>query len=367
MRRVRVLIVDDSTIIRRLLTEALAADPAIEVVGTAANGKIALAKIPQLNPDVVTLDVEMPELDGVATLRELRRSDRRLPVIMFSTLTEKGALATINALAAGASDYVAKPSNVGNVTAAIHKVRDELIPKIKTLCPWIREPAASPATSSALPNAAASKHLPQRSNAPIEVVAIGVSTGGPNALAEVFGSLPATLPAPVVVVQHMPPLFTSYLAQRLDSDSALAVKEATSGETLHAGGAWIAPGDYHLSLTPSGGDVRIRLHQSSPENSCRPAVDVLFRSVAELYGPRALAVVLTGMGQDGLRGCESIRQAGGRVLVQDEASSVVWGMPGAVARVGLADETLPLDRIAGRITQIVYASQPHRAVIGTAR
>jgi len=363
MRKARILIVDDSTVIRRLLTDALVNDPLVEVVGTAANGRIALQKIPQVNPDLVTLDIEMPELDGLATLKELRREYPRLPVIMFSTLTEKGALATINALSLGASDYVTKPSNVGSVTAGINRVQQELLPKIKAFCPWM-DLQAPPAAAPLLPGGAMKRPMVKPQSARIDVIAIGVSTGGPNALAEVFRGLRSNLSAPIVIVQHMPPVFTRYLAERLDNNSPVHVQEAQSGETLSAGGAWIAPGDFHLSLVRHGAEVRTKLHQSPPENSCRPAVDVLFRSVAEVYGPNVLAVVLTGMGYDGQRGCEAIRAAGGRVIAQDEASSVVWGMPGAVVRAGLADEILPLSRVAERISQLTGSTS--RSLAATA-
>jgi two-component system chemotaxis response regulator CheB len=347
MRKARILIVDDSTVIRRLLTEALCSDPAIEVAGTAANGRIALAKIPQVNPDLVTLDVEMPELDGLATLREIRRSYPSLPVVMFSTLTDKGAVATLNALAAGASDYVTKPANIGSVTAGLQKVRDDLIPKIRALC-RLDPPQATPAPATPARTSPPASNAPP---APVEVIALGVSTGGPNALTHIFQKLPGDLPVPLLVVQHMPPVFTRYLAERLDAVSDLKVCEAAAGQTLHPGGAWLAPGDYHLAVVRTPHGVVTQLHQGPPENSCRPAVDVLFRSVAQVYGPSALAVVLTGMGQDGLRGCQAIRQAGGQVLAQDQATSVVWGMPGAVAQAGLAQRLLPLDQIAAELVR----------------
>jgi two-component system, chemotaxis family, protein-glutamate methylesterase/glutaminase len=351
MKKIRVLITDDSTVIRKLVSDALSGDPALEIVGLASNGKIALAKIPQVNPDVITLDIEMPEMDGLTTLKEIRKTYPKLPVIMFSTLTEKGAVATINALSLGATDYVTKPANVGSVTAAIQTVRDSLIPKIKTFCRW-EEPAAPPLVRRpaglARPTLSSQPKLASR----VDIIAIGVSTGGPNALTEVFKALPADLPVPIVIVQHMPPVFTKYLAERLNTVSPLEVREATAGEVLRPGCAWLAPGDHHLTVVRSGTDVITRLHQGPPENSCRPAVDVLFRSVAALYGPTALGVVLTGMGYDGLRGCEAIRGAGGHVVVQDEATSVVWGMPGAVADAGLADEILPLSKVAQHLSNL---------------
>jgi two-component system chemotaxis response regulator CheB len=367
MAKLRVLIVDDSTVIRRLLSDALASDPAIEVVGSAANGRIALAKIPQVNPDVITLDIEMPDMDGLETIQAIRKSYPRLPVIMFSTLTQRGAIATLNALSFGANDYVTKPANVGSVTAAIQNVRHDLIPKIKALCRLPSEntrPAPTAAVAERPPL------LPRRPLTPPEVIAIGVSTGGPNALTQVFRDLPGDLPTPVVVVQHMPPVFTRHLAERLDAVSPLTVREATPGALLRPGEALLAAGDFHLALARVATGVVARLHQGPPENSCRPAVDVLFRSVAELYGPAALALVMTGMGQDGKRGASDIRDAGGRVLAQDEASSVVWGMPGAVVQAGLADETLPLSRIASRLSALASAnrnSPPQLAIPGATR
>jgi two-component system, chemotaxis family, protein-glutamate methylesterase/glutaminase len=361
MGKIRVLVVDDSVVIRRLVSDVLAADPAIEVAGTAANGRIALEKIKQLTPDLVTLDVEMPEMDGVQALKELRKFNQRLPVIMFSTLTERGAIITMDALAAGASDYVTKPSNVCSTTAAMARVREELIPKVKALCGY-RNPAraqvASQEVLAARPkivSLGAAVHSHQR----IEILAIGVSTGGPNALAEVIRGIPADFPVPIVIVQHMPPVFTRLLAERLSAKAVIPISEAVAGTELMAGVAWIAPGDFHMVLEKSAGGARIKLNQEQPENSCRPAVDPLFRSVAKIYRGASLGLILTGMGQDGLRGCQAISETGGQVLVQDEASSVVWGMPGFVARAGLAEKVLPLSQIAGEIV--------HRASEGRSR
>ncbi|TWU51936.1 protein-glutamate methylesterase/protein-glutamine glutaminase [Rubripirellula reticaptiva] len=345
MRKIRVLVVDDSTVIRRLLSDSLAADPQIEVCGIAANGKIALAKIPQLNPDILTLDMEMPEMDGITTLVELRKLYPKLPVIMFSTLTQRGAVATMDALAKGANDYVTKPANVGSVTAAMQQVRDELVPRIKAFCPHVA--AAPAATAPSLPRRTPSRPvgLPAR----VDAVAIGSSTGGPNALQTVLTQLSADFPVPVLIVQHMPPVFTKHLADRLNHLSALSVFEASPGDTIQPGGVWIAPGDFHMRIQRVGTEIKTKLDQETPENSCRPAVDVLFRSASEIYGPNLLTVVLTGMGQDGARGSEAVCQAGGKVIIQDQATSVVWGMPGAVSRLGIEDATLPLERIAAEI------------------
>jgi two-component system chemotaxis response regulator CheB len=354
MPKIRILVVDDSVVVRRMVSDALSVDPQLEVAGAAANGKIALAKIPQVNPDVVILDVEMPELDGLATLEQIRHSQPALPVIMYSTLTQRGAEATLDALAKGATDYVTKPSNVGSAAQALECIRTQLIPKIKAICgrgtgleppPALVVPAA---TTPAPPRPGVS-----RSTARIDIVAIGVSTGGPNALADLFPTLPGDFPVPVVVVQHMPPIFTRLLAERLAAKSQIEVKEGCAGAVLKPCCAWIAPGDHHMIVDGDGNQVVLRTHQGPPENSCRPAADVLFRSVAEVYKPHALAVVMTGMGQDGLRGCEHIYELGGQVWAQDEASSVVWGMPGFVAKAGLADRVLPLDQLGPEITRRV--------------
>lgn len=370
MRRIRVLVVDDAVVVRRLVTDVLAADPDIEVVGVAANGRIALQKIAQLAPDIITLDIEMPEMDGLTTVTEIRKTWKMLPIIMFSTLTERGAQATMEALARGATDYVTKPANVGSVTIAQQRIRDDLIPRIKSLCPGVL-PATSGTTTSASSGAttgstrisladqlakvvgapAARPPRPAPAGPPqsISIVAIGCSTGGPNALIEIIPKLPADFPLPIVITQHMPPMFTKFLADRLSAMSKISVREATDGAVIAPGTAWIAPGDHHMVLKSVGGRIIATLTQGPPENSCRPAVDVMMRSVVECYGPRVLSVILTGMGQDGLRGSEAVHDAGGSVFAQDEATSVVWGMPGFVARAGIASQVLPLDRVAQAI------------------
>jgi two-component system chemotaxis response regulator CheB len=270
-----------------------------------------------------------------------------LPVIMFSTLTERGATATLEALALGASDYVTKPSNSDSSAGAKEQVRLNLIPKIKSLggrrMGVVRAEKPAPV------------QRPARRR--IELVAIGTSTGGPNALAKVLPEIPANFPVPIVIVQHMPPLFTRFLADRLNNLSPLAVHEGAAGKTLEPGHAWIAPGDHHMTLVKKGTSVLLDLNQGPPENSCRPAVDVLFRSVAQAFGPGVLAVVMTGMGADGLRGSKAIREAGGEVLIQDEETSVVWGMPGAVAAAGQADQIYPLDRIGPELVRRVTLSR----------
>jgi two-component system chemotaxis response regulator CheB len=346
MGKIRVLIVDDAAVFRRVLSEELSKDPELQVVGTAANGRIALARMPQVSPDVVILDIEMPEMDGLATLKELRKTYPRLPVIMFSALTERGAEATLDALALGATDYFTKPSNAGGLDCSLDVIRNELIPEIKALCG--ARPAV-PAVVPARPPAETVRPAP----GPAKIVAIGTSTGGPNALAEVFRRLAPGLPVPVVIVQHMPPMFTRLLSERLAAEFRLPAEEGRQNTPLQPGHVYVAPGDYHLTVTRLGLQVYSQLNHDPPENSCRPAADVLFRSVARAYGTGALAVVLTGMGQDGLRGCEAVRESGGQVIVQDEATSVVWGMPGAVARAGLADRVLPISLIGEEIARRV--------------
>jgi two-component system, chemotaxis family, protein-glutamate methylesterase/glutaminase len=354
----RVLIVDDSVVIRKILADTLAEDSEIQVVGTASDGHIALAKIAQLNPDLVTLDVEMPVMNGLETLAEVRKLYPKLPVIMFSTLTERGASATLDALALGASDYATKPSNTGSPEVAIESIRHELIPKIKALCAaHVRKPLPIPAMRPA-PRPRILAH-PR-----IEIVAIGTSTGGPNALAEVFPGIPKDFPVPIVTVQHMPPVFTRLLAERLASKSAIPVEEGTAEAELAPGHAWIAPGNFHMVVKRTGLRRRLDLNQDAPENSCRPAVDVLFRSVAAAYGPNALGVVMTGMGADGVIGSQAIRDAGGEVIIQDEASSVVWGMPGLVHAAGQEDGVYALKQLAPEITRRVLESRASKVSAG---
>lgn len=367
MPRIRVLIVDDSVVIRKIVTDALSVDPMIEVVGTASNGRLALSRIQQVNPDLVTLDIEMPEMNGLEALKEIRKTHPNLPVVMFSTLTERGGMATLEALSLGASDYVTKPSNMGSVVAAQQRVREELVPKIRALC-WrvaglaasagVSKPLSTATSSLAIKNPSVSEakrlaRLPGSLPPRIDLIAIGVSTGGPNALAEILPKLPANLPVPIVIVQHMPPLFTKLLADRLNAECALRVEEGVAGRTLVAGTVYIAPGNFHMTVKNEGGTLRLGTNQAPPENSCRPAVDVLFKSVAQTVGANTLAIVLTGMGRDGLRGCEYIAEVGGTVFAQDQNSSVVWGMPGFVANAGLADRILPLNKIAGDVVQRV--------------
>lgn len=349
MQRIRVLIVDDSAVIRRILREAFTADSMFEVAGVAANGRIALQMIEQVRPDMVTLDIEMPEMDGLQTLRAIRARHRELPIIMFSTLTMHGAAATIEALSLGATDYANKPADVGSFGQAVTVVSGQLIPKAKAVCSTVSRERAHPVQKSS----GRFQSIPVSRRGRVDVLAIGTSTGGPNALAEILPHIPAEFPVPVLIVQHMPPLFTKFLAERLSATCSIPVCEAVAGQRVGPGQAWIAPGDYHMVLKRNGTAVELALEKSPPENSCRPSVDVLFRSVANVYGRDALALVMTGMGQDGLLGCEMIRRSGGQIFVQDEESSVVWGMPGFVARAGLADKVLPLQEIGPELVRVV--------------
>jgi len=346
-----VLIVDDAVVVRKTLSDAIALDPQLEVAGTASNGRIAMAKFPSLKPDIVLLDLEMPEMDGLETVRELRKIDTRVPIIMFSTLTARGASITLEALASGATDYVTKPSNI-DVATTLQAISRELIPKIHALC-HLPEASADAAQLPPLVLPFVKRPLVARPLRTVKIVAIGVSTGGPDALARLLPTLPRDFPVPIVITQHMPAIFTSLLAARLSAKSALPVRECVSGDPVAPGSALLAPGDYHMVLNQEDGVMRVRTNQAPKENFCRPSVDVMFRSVAATYGANTLAVILTGMGQDGFKGCEELRALGAQVFVQDEASSVVWGMPGFVARAGLADKVLPLDQIGREITRAV--------------
>jgi two-component system chemotaxis response regulator CheB len=337
MNPLRILIVDDAVVMRRLICQVIEDDPELEVAGWAPNGRLGLERIPQVNPDCVTLDVEMPDMDGIEALREIRKRHPRLPVIMFSTETRHGAVRTIEALSLGATDYVSKPASVGGVSESIELLRSELVPRIKAHC---RKSAATLAVKTVMPVS-----RPRSTVRHCDIICIASSTGGPNALSAIFQQLRTPLPVPVVMVQHMPPMFTGLLAERLNTLGACRVTEARDGEMIGSGHAYLAPGGHHMEVVRASGGTALRLTDAPPENSCRPSADVLFRSVAPLYGPSALGLVLTGMGQDGMRGSREIVEKGGVVMAQDQASSVVWGMPGSVVQEGLAEKILALGEI----------------------
>lgn len=345
-RRIRVLVIDDSAVIRCVVTRALSDEPDIEVIGSAPNGSIGLAKVAQVNPDVIILDVEMPEMNGLEVLRALQQRPQRPCVIMFSSLTERGAATTIEALIAGADDYATK-TQPGTLETAVPAVKARLLPKIRQrFAPALQRDTQD---SSEAPTALVQDKHGVRFRPGLRAVAIGVSTGGPSALAALVPALPASLSIPVLIVQHMPPVFTRLLAERLGRLTTIPVEEAHDGTTLSRPGIFIAPGDAHLVVGGSAQEPLIRIEHSEPRNSCRPSVDVLFESVAAVYGAASLGIVMTGMGQDGLQGSRVLKSAGASVLAQDEVTSVVWGMPGSVVKAGLADAVLPLGGIAPAI------------------
>ena len=359
MSTVRALVVDDSRVVRQLVTAALTRDAGITVVGEAADGIEALQEVLRLEPDVVVLDVEMPRMGGLDVVHALHVSHPRLPIIMFSTLTERGAKVTVDALLAGASDCVLKPSRMDGPDAALSRVHDELVPRIKALCSGtaqastaratVRPSSAAPATARAAGRAPADK--PARRAVEPDVVVVGSSTGGPDALMTVLASVPAGARVPILVAQHMPPLFTKMFAARLDRAVAATVREGVDGELLQPGHVYVAPGDHHMEVVRSPRGVSLTIHQAPREDNARPSATLLLRSAARVFGLRTLAVVLTGMGSDGLLGAQAVHDAGGTVLAQDEKSSVVWGMPGAVVRAGLADQVLTPDALARRLAR----------------
>ncbi len=361
--KIRVLVVEDSSVMRRIITGALNKYPEIEIAGYAFNGLEAIAKTRELVPDVITLDIEMPEMDGLTALKEIRKEQRIMPIIMFSSLTHAGTQATVMALTAGASDYVGKPTSASGSADAAFKVLDaELIPKILGLArrrrkAGLAKPAADrPVTSLGALAQTAATATPFRLapapalRAPVAALVIGVSTGGPMALMDIFKTLTAPLPVPVFIVQHMPATFTGLLAARLTATTVMDFKEPVHDEVPEPGTVYMAPGGQHMSVVMNaGGKISIQLTMGPPENSCRPAVDVLFRTAAQVYGNGLLGLVLTGMGYDGMKGCQEIQAKHGQVLAQDEESSVIWGMPGAVVQNNLANMVLPLDQIANEL------------------
>jgi two-component system chemotaxis response regulator CheB len=358
---IRVLVVDDSHVIRGLVSRSLGSDPAIKVVATASNGKVAIDEVTRNEIDVVVLDIEMPVMDGMTALPQLLAARPGIQVIMASTLTLKGASISMKALSKGAADYVPKPSSTGEIHSA-EDFKRELISKIKS---WgvvaRRRRGSAPRQATEAPSAPIARRFPA---GPIKLrevpnlfrpdcIAIGSSTGGPQALFKVFQMMGKVTSLPVFVTQHMPATFTTILAEHLGQASGMPAAEAKDGELAMPGRIYVAPGDFHMTVHAEGGRKVLRLDKNPPENFCRPAVDPMLRSLAKAYNGKVLAVILTGMGQDGLKGGQELAAAGGVIAAQDEATSVVWGMPGSVASNGLCSAVLPLSDIGPYVRKAI--------------
>lgn len=373
----RVLAADDSAVMRGILKTLFERQgsytrgelPPMQLVGVARDGVECLEQVTRLAPDVLILDLEMPRMNGLDVLDRLRHTKPRLPVIMCSSHTERGARATLDALARGAADYVMKPAGQSGLESALASLAEQLLPRIAAFGAERRRPALPPQTPASRRNANPIETPQERSSVdgtPVELLVIGVSTGGPNALEQLLPRLSADLPVPVLIVQHMPKLFTNVLAERLNRCCPLRVAEAYQGAPLQPGAIWLAPGDMHMEVAERSGILekaavrQVKLHSQPPLHHCRPAVDYLFFSAARICGAGTLAVVLTGMGSDGLEGAHAIHDRGGIVLAQDEASSAVWGMPGRVAESGIANAVLPLDAMAREINQKVCLARPRK-------
>lgn len=357
---IKLLIVDDSALVRKLLTEMLSKDPEIEIVGTANDPFAARERIKQLNPDVITLDVEMPRMDGITFLENLMRL-RPMPVVMVSSLTQKGADVTLRALELGAIDFVTKPKV--DVAGSLADYAEELIAKIKMAAGARVNARSASALKTPMLN---SLHAEKRHSADVvlpaatgkrvlrtteRIIAIGASTGGTEAIREVLEALPPDAPA-IVISQHIPAAFSKPFAERMNRSSAMAVCEASDGQYILPGHVYIAPGDQHLLVERDGARYRCRLSSGPQVNRHRPSVDVMFRSMAQNVGPNAVGVILTGMGDDGARGLKEMLDAGASTIAQDEPTSVVWGMPGAAVKLGGAQHVLPLHRVAGEVLQL---------------
>jgi two-component system chemotaxis response regulator CheB len=353
---VRVLVVDDSAVIRGFISRALQQDPGIHLVGSASNGEIAIDMLRRHPSDVVILDIEMPVMDGLTAIPKLKEIDRAVQIIMASTLTQKNAEISLKAMSLGATDYVPKPEARDMGAGDFHR---ELLEKVKALGVIARRkgtrltPGALVVPPRIVP-VAEKKHIALRPmpTAKPAIVAIGSSTGGPQALFEVIRGMGKDLPQPVVITQHMPPAFTTILAEHISRHAGVTCTEAKEGDVLDAGHYYVAPGDFHMLIDKKPAGPTVHLTKDAQENYCRPAVDPMLRSLVSIYGAHILTVILTGMGQDGGKGCDAVVKAGGAVLAQDEATSVVWGMPGTVASAGLCSAVLPLAEIGGVTRQI---------------
>ncbi|MBI3592320.1 MAG: chemotaxis response regulator protein-glutamate methylesterase [Nitrospirae bacterium] len=353
---VKILIVDDSAFMRNVLSNMLSSDPEIKIVGTARDGLDAIEKIGRLKPDIVTMDIEMPRMDGIAALRHIMETDP-LPVIMVSSITTEGAKVTLDALDIGAVDFI--PKNLSELSVNIVKIKEILIDKIKHIA---RSGAVKrrirPADKSVTAPKAVEipRHMPVRTTGErrVGIVSIGTSTGGPKALQEIIPKLPKDFPVPIVIAQHMPPNFTGPFAERLNQRSQIEVREATEGELVKAGVALIAPGRGHMRVARVRGiETVISISENKEEFIYRPSVDALMSSVAEFFPGRALGVILTGMGNDGLKGLTQLKKTGGRIFAQNEDTCVVYGMPKAVVDAGIADKILSIEEMAGEIINSV--------------
>ncbi len=354
------MLVDDSAVIRGLITKMIAPDPAINVVASVADGAQAVKRMGRKDIDVIILDIEMPVMDGLTALPKLIELDPNVKIIMASTLTERNAEISLKALEAGAADYVPKPTSSSKIAGA-SDFRREILEKIKSLGAASRrdadklEPKAA-ATATAAPSSLYSGpvELRQSTNAAKpEILAIGSSTGGPQALSKLFQNLKPEIGVPVVVTQHMPPTFTRILAEHIAKASGWTCTEAKDGEVLKPNHAYVAPGDYHMEIVDGPSGAAIRVNQDPPENYCRPAVDTMLRSLTKIFGGRVLTVILTGMGSDGLKGGQMVADAGGTLFAQDEQTSVVWGMPGAVATAGLCSAVLPIEKLGAKVMEFM--------------
>lgn len=351
-RDIRVMVVDDSAVVRGLITRHLNAEAGIEVIASAANGELALAELSRREVDVVVLDIEMPVMDGLTALREIVARHPGVRVVMASTLTRRNAEISMKALHLGASDYVAKPETG---LAGAEQFRRELAAKVRAIA--VRRPAtASGAPTRSAPAVAAPPAPARPPRTRPGVILIGASTGGPPALLRLFAAIRGAVEQPILLTQHMPATFTALLAEQLARIGDRPCAEARDGDRIRPGHCYVAPGGWHMTVARDGAMPVLRLNQDPPENFCRPAVDPLFRTAAQVFGTGALGVILTGMGSDGAHGCEALVRAGGHFIVQDEASSVVWGMPGAAAATGLAGGVLPLDQIGPWLRRISGAT-----------
>jgi len=356
---IKVMVVDDSAIVRGLFTRVLEAEPGVTVIASAGDGVMALRMLTREDPDVIVLDIEMPNMDGLTALPKIREFKPKVVVIMASTLTKRNAEISLRALSLGADDYIAKPSSRDELRSA-DDFKRELVEKVKALAarragrPVVRGPARSTAAPRPAPIFPSRKPIELRSagTARPEILAIGSSTGGPKALAECLGPITAGISLPIIITQHMPPTFTEILAKHLGDVTGWPSAEGKDGDLIKSKHIYVAPGGHHMLVARKGPHKIIRITDDPPENFCRPSVDPMLRSMAEVYGPNVLVLILTGMGSDGQAGCKKIVERGGTVIAQDEETSVVWGMPGAVAVTGLCSAVLPINEIPGRVSRL---------------